>query len=85
MVGLRVQLYLKTPLFPFPYLEAGARRTFPSDVVILEGRLKGDGAGGYWVEVERIGSADGKLQESKALPEAIIPSGKVDFLRVLGG
>lgn len=84
MVGLKVQLYLKTPLFPFHYEEDGKRFTFPSNIVVLEGTLKEEGYGGLRVDVVRGGPADGPLKEVPGLTEAIIPSGKVDFVRVLG-
>lgn len=83
MKGRKVQLFLKTPLFPFPFEVAGKRETFPGDIVVLEGIVKGENAG-WWIEVTAMGRGDGRPPvEPRGLSEVVVPSGKVDFVRIL--
>ena len=84
MVGSTVQLYLKTPLFRFEFEDGGKQHRFPAGIVIVEGKVKSDKGGGFWLDVSRIGQMDGPLTEERSgLNEVFIPTGKVDFVRFL--
>ena len=83
MEGYKVQLYLKAPLFPFDFEDGSKRSTFPSNIVVLEGVVKGDAGGGYWLSGIKASPRGGVLKDVAGLSEAVIPGGKVDFVRVI--
>ena len=84
MLGRKVQLFLKTPLYPFSYEDEGKTHTFPADIYVLQGEVTGEWGPGFWLKLSAIGRHSGKLKvELSGLSEVMVPASKVDFVRFI--
>jgi hypothetical protein len=79
MEGKNVEIFLKTPLFRFKYVEDGKEHQLLENAIRIEGKVVSENAAGIVVKVKDLSN---QREKQKKLPfETIfLPFEKIDFV-----
>lgn len=79
MEGKSVEIFLKTPLFRFKYLQDGKEQQLIENAVRIEGKVVEENEGGFVVKVKDVSN---QRERQKPLPfeQIFIPYDKIDFM-----
>ena len=78
LVGRRVVLFLKTPLFRLKFRDGQAERQLMENAVRIGGKIKSDHPAGFHLEVSELSNLK-ELDKKPPFREVIIPFDKVDY------
>lgn len=79
MKGQSVEIFLKTPLFRFKYLEAGKEQQLLENIVRIEGKVQEEKQLGIVVKVKDVSNQKSK-QKSVPFEVIFLPFDKIDFI-----
>ncbi len=79
LVGRRIVLFLKTPLFRLKFRDGQSERQLMENAVRVGGKVKSDHAAGFHLEVSELSNLK-EIDKKPPFREVIIPYEKVDFV-----
>lgn len=79
MIGRKVSLFLKSPLFQFKYEKDGKMVTLPKEIVNIKGSVMSENTAGMYLTVHSIGTLDSAYTDGIPFLEIFLPFEKVDF------